>query len=429
MWPAEFARIANEYPAHQHGLAELENHLSLQSLGVPLSPDRIADFVGLSPHFIEEMLQEFAEKGLMGKQQFGVCPECNVPIESDAAAGRRECDLCEKTYPDAALSFTYFYHLKQHVLLRTSAAAVSNGSQIMENPLANNASQTRFRIEPWATLPEEAFTISVATLHEGPRRQALDYLEKFGIVRLRWQGDPPTVGRIASLEQWIGPARTEQNDFRGKVHELHPRPGVAANTGSSMHKLAPHVDGTQDEITPAFLVFQYDHSATWGGESTFYDMAALLGALPGDVLVRLLTSLSRAKSATCTKVKENWSKTYIGPLFRAENDGHTLSLRFRGDDLLKVIPECEADFKILKDAIETWTNQHALRYTPQEGDLVVFDNWRLLHGREEVGGRHQRIHDRMWIDNLLPALQGRFHSGIRPLPPDLMALVMRSNAG
>src|SRR5205823_13021295 len=37
-----------------------------------------------------------------------------------------------------------------------------------------------------------------------------------------------------------------------------------------------------------------------------------------------------------------------------------------------------------------------LSFMPADGDIVVFDNWRVLHGREPVGGRHRRLHDRMW---------------------------------
>jgi len=246
-------------------------------------------------------------------------------------------------------------------------------------------------------------------------------------ARLRWQGDPPSVDRMLSLEAWIGPARTEQNDFVGKVKSLVPKYDVAPNTGDSAKALAPHVDGTQDVRTPAVLAFQYDLSATWGAESTFIDMAAVLGALSAEELERIVLSLARQSCATCTKTKGPWSKTFNGPIIRAEYGGASVSIRLREDNLLRVVADCEPEFMRLKEIVGAWSTANSLRFTPQEGDLVIFDNWRLLHGRAAIGGRHQRIHDRMWIDRLLPEHEGEYLLGIRPLTPGLMDAVQRAN--
>jgi len=116
-----------------------------------------------------------------------------------------------------------------------------------------------------------------------------------------------------------------------------------------------------------------------------------------------------------------------GPLFRAECEGHSLSIRVREDDKLKVIPDCQPEFDLLKATILTWAKTNLLRYTPHEGDVVIFDNWRVLHARAAIGGRHQRIHDRMWIDSLLPEYRGKYLLGIRPLSASLMDAVQRAN--
>jgi hypothetical protein len=295
------------------------------------------------------------------------------------------------------------------------------------NLLADDDACRSARIVPWKTLSESEYTISLTTLNDGVRKQALDHLERFGLVRLRWQGDSPSAERLLSLENWIGPARAEQNDFRGKVKSLKPMYGVAPNTGDSAAALAPHVDGTQDPRTPAVLAFQYDLSATWGAESTFLDMAALLGSLLPDDLERMFLALSRHDCATCTKTKGSWSKTFIGPIVRAEQHGQSISIRLREDDLLKVIPECQNEFQSLKAAVAAWDESNKVRYTPQEGDIVIFDNWRLLHGRAAIGGRHQRIHDRMWIDSLLPEHTGKYLLGIRPVSAAIMGAIQSSN--
>lgn len=426
-----FERIVNKYPGFSTGIAGLERYLSLRSVNVAIRPDTTADFVGLKPDFVESLLKELVTDGVLERRTCWICTECDVPIEASVKEnGQRECDLCSGQYFESEVEIEDCYFLKRPVVRSLSTVLQTRSLGTMKtNPMTDQSALNWARIVPWRTLREEDYTISITTLHDGPRKQALALLEKYGIARLRWQGDPPTQERLLSIENWIGPARAEQNDFKGKVNSLRPDYSVAPNTGSSAKALSPHVDGTQDEFTPAILGFQYDFSSTWGGESTFLDTAALLADLPADDLERILASLARLDCATCTKTKGTWSKTFSGPLFRAVCDGRSLSVRLRLDDLLKVIPECQEEFERLKQAVTAWAEKHVLSYTPQEGDLVIFDNWRLLHGRTAIGGRHQRIHDRIWIDSLLPAHEGKYLLGIRPVSPSLMDAIQRANRG
>jgi alpha-ketoglutarate-dependent taurine dioxygenase len=428
MSSAAFGRIVNKYPAFSKGIANLERYLSVRSIEIAVRPDGAADFVGLKPDFVKVLLDNLVTETVLEKRLCWICKTCDTPIETEEDDGKRECDLCNGQYSEAEVLLEECYFLKRTIVSSISTSSKRSDSKMRTNSLMESTGQNWARITPWRTLSEEDFTISVTTLHDGPRKQVLGLLERYGIARLRWQGDPPTPERLLSIENWIGPARTEQNDFKGKVNSLRPDNSVAPNTGSSSKALSPHVDGTQDEFTPALLAFQYDFSSTWGGESTFLDMAALLGTLPADDLEQILTALARRDCATCTKTKGEWTKTFSGPLFRSVCDGRSVSVRLRLDDLMQVIPECETEFERLKQAVETWAERHMLSYTPQEGDLVIFDNWRLLHGRTAIGGRHQRIHDRMWIDNLLPVHEGKYLLGIRPIGTGLMDAIQRANA-
>ena len=423
-----FGRIATKYPAFRNGIANLERYLSVRSLDIAVRPDSAADFVGLKPDFVKVLFDNLVSEAVLERRTCWICNTCDAPLEGDEEDGKRECDLCGRQYSEADVELEDCYFLKRTITRSISTGSRRSDSKMRANPLTESTGLNWGRITPWETLSEDDFTLSVTTLHDGPRKQALALLQKFGIARLRWQGDPPTPGRLLSIENWIGPARLEQNDFKGKVNSLRPDYSVAANTGSSAKALSPHVDGTQDDFTPAMLAFQYDFSSTWGGESTFWDMAALLGSLPTDDLERILISLARQDCATCTKTKGEWTKTFRGPLIRPVCDGRSISVRLRLDDLLKVIPECEGEFNRLKQVVEAWAQKHVLSYTPQEGDLVIFDNWRLLHGRTAIGGRHQRIHDRMWIDNLLPVHEGKYLLGVRPISAGWMDAIQRANA-
>lgn len=423
-----FGRIATNYASLGETVSKLRNYLSKQDLTRHLRVESIADFVGTQPEVLSPILDDLASEGVLVKSSFSVCPACDVLLEhEDVTDGSVECDLCGDSFRVDRLDNEECYRLTGPVLATSETTSVRKNAA-ESNPLANPENLGRVTIQPWNDLREADYTLSLTTLDGATRDKALALVQKLGIVRLRWQGDPPSAARLLSLENWIGPARTEQNDYVGKVKSLRPQYDVEPNTGDSSKALPLHVDGTQDERTPALIAFQYDYSSTWGGESTFIDMAALLAALPYHDLETLLVSLARSGCAQCTKTKGEWSKTFEGPLVRAEDGGTAVSIRFRPDSPLSVKPETQEAFDKLKGYISAWEQRgNVLTYTPHEGDVVLFDNWRLLHGRTAIGGRHQRIHDRMWMDSLLPKYRGQYALGIRGLGNGLMHLIEQAN--
>ena len=60
-------------------------------------------------------------------------------------------------------------------------------------------------------------------------------------------------------------------------------------------------------------------------------------------------------------------------------------------------------------------------------DIVVFDNWRVMHGRSRVEGETQRLHDRIWIRTMHPEIQVRL--GLRPLPAAAIARLTKPASG
>jgi alpha-ketoglutarate-dependent taurine dioxygenase len=422
-----FERIQTKRPSLITLLAKVETKLSKLGTRNAIRPSKFCSFVGSDPDTISVLLEDLHQEGLLEKKIGCICPQCDVLIDSEIDdEERRICDLCHRAYFDARLGREECYYLTRPLVLR-SQRGTHMQSKSAENPLNDESGRRYAKIVPWRTLRSEDYTIEFPTLNAGVKNDALDKLQKYGIALLRWHGDSPSEQRLESLENWIGPARIRQNDFEGKVKSLVPKYDVEPNTGDSAKRLAPHVDGTQDPYTPAVLAFQYDYSPTWGAESTFFDMAAILSDMPTDLLERTLTALALNNCATCTKSKGAWSQTFNGPLVRAVFGGQAISIRLREDDLLKVTPACQAEFDLLKSTVSAWANKHVLRYTPHEGDVVIFDNWRLLHGREAIGGRHQRIHNRLWIDKLSPEYDGKYLLGVRPIPAGLMAAIERAN--
>lgn len=429
-----FDRIVDDDPGLEVQVSKLRDLLAQRTVGTPIRPSSVCDFIDVEPkQFI--WLMERLNSELVGKREFPICPVCNLPIEVGENSEFNdiiECDICTGCYVSEEVDWEECFYLKIPITGAVLQADTGGTDVHGQNPILDKELQAHFRIVPWKTLQEDEYIVKVRQLGATEQENVLRNLERYGICLIRWEAEPPSHARIESFDQWLGPFRSSQNDFEGKVKAIQPRADVKANTGDSRQRLAPHVDGTQDEDTPGILIFQYEFGPTWGGTSTFYDMAAMLGELPRDRLEFIVKSLSLSDCATCSKEKKQkdgrfWEKTFEGPLIKPVCGGQAISIRIRLDDVLKVKNDCQSALEELKNTIRGWP--HYVSYTPQEGDIVVFDNWRILHGREAVGGRHQRIHDRVWIDKLLPKHNGKYMLGVRPLGHTLMAAITVSNKG
>lgn len=283
---------------------------------------------------------------------------------------------------------------------------------------------TSGRIEPWTRLDSELCVRSVTTFGAGDQEWVLAMLEKYGVARIRSQGSPLSNHKLLSFEDWLGPARGIQNGVPGKIKQITPTEAHTATTGDSAKELGPHVDGTQDETTPAILVFGYETTPSFGGQSRFWDTSRILLEMPPEDRRRILRALSEPDAG----VSDKKGLRYEGPLIRTVNSGRGLAIRYRGDDVLTVNPKYREEFELFRAAIETKTNS-GLRYAPEEGEVVFFDNHRLLHGRGDLtGGRHLRFHSRMWIDRLSDDAAGKYQLGVRGIPVAELAEVEANNS-
>jgi alpha-ketoglutarate-dependent taurine dioxygenase len=121
--------------------------------------------------------------------------------------------------------------------------------------------------------------------------------------------------------------------------------------------------------------------------------------------------------------KKNMKHT--GPIFYFSPTG-SLVCRVRFDEVIQVHSDCRADYDLLKEKFND--PKYAMEFKPREGDIVVFDNWRVLHARDEVFGMHVRRHWRGWISNLETTLQPDYYLGIRPFSTNIAAQVEAVNA-
>lgn len=137
--------------------------------------------------------------------------------------------------------------------------------------------------------------------------------------------------------------------------------------------------------------------------------------------VLILLTLARSDAATFSKLEES----HTGPIFYYSPTG-SLTCRIRFDSVIDVHPDCRIAFDRLKERFED--QRYSAMFLPNRGDVVVFDNWRVMHARDEIRGlAHTRHHRRVWIEFPRREHQVDYRMGIRPILPEVEAEIRRCN--
>ncbi|HLL71010.1 MAG TPA: TauD/TfdA family dioxygenase [Pyrinomonadaceae bacterium] len=278
--------------------------------------------------------------------------------------------------------------------------------------------EDRARIHPWAQLPHEEFLVEEEKIGDLAQRKILHNLERYGICLLRPVGQEAKVQLVESLITMLGTATEWQNEEKGPIKDIRPKEGVDPNTGDSKGDLGFHVDGTQAVEQPPVLLFQYALGAPLGGHSKFADAARIIRDIPEERRYQLLANLARPDAATFTKREMR----YQGPIL-SYSPTDQLMFRVRFDDVIDVHAECREDFELLKEKFND--PYYPSVFQPRNADLVIFDNWRVMHARTEVYG--DRHHRRVWFNNLRLEHQPKCYLGIRPIPKAVAAEIERQN--
>lgn len=278
------------------------------------------------------------------------------------------------------------------------------------------------KIEPWdGDLNPKDLLIDADDVGDIQQNQILTALEKKGICQLRITAQSADDYVIKSVAKLIGPLTRRQNDFKKDVVKLIvPKAAGVPNSGDTLADLGLHVDGTQHTETPCVLMFHYVSAAKLGATSVFVDTARALLDIKSDRRQRILVNLARSDAATFSKKK----MVHKGPIFYFSPTGR-LVCRIRFDSVISLHPECIEDFNYLLRKFND--SKYRLEFKPREGDIIIFDNWRVLHARDEVFGKKVRQHWRGWVSNLKPAFQPDYFLGIRPIPATIAAKIEAAN--
>jgi gamma-butyrobetaine dioxygenase len=215
-------------------------------------------------------------------------------------------------------------------------------------------------------------------------------LRAYGMSRLRGvPTQPDVVGQVAER---IGIVR-ETNFGRLWDVRSEPEPITNANTPLS---LPPHVDLATREYQPGLQFLHCIENSATGGQGVYLDgfrVAAILrDERPDDY--RVLTSVPWLW-ANRSKVSDyRWSATPIV----TDRSGNVVEVRVGNwlrAPLAAAFEDVEAAYVAYRHLFElTYRDELAIRVSFEPGDLLAFDNRRILHGRDAYavgdGGRWLR---------------------------------------
>ncbi len=210
-----------------------------------------------------------------------------------------------------------------------------------------------------------------------------------GIARLRDTPlDPELCGQLATR---IGAIR--DSNF-GPIWDVKAEldPGSLANTTT---RLCPHTDLPTRETPPGFQFLHCLVNTAAGGYSTMADGLAVVDHLQRNHPdhYEALTTLKWIFFNRGRQMDHRWS----GPIIDLGAGGGPMTLR--AFHPVRAFPDmAEADVPRAYDALRAFSEaaadpQFQLRYPFRPGDVVGFDNRRILHGRdgyESSGARHLR---------------------------------------
>jgi len=216
--------------------------------------------------------------------------------------------------------------------------------------------------------------------------------KRFGFVIL--DGDPAECSKqdFIQLTQYFGNIiRHNQSDDLGilPITLLSNYPDYA---NTHHHHLALHTDGAFEAVPPAVMAMQCEVAAERGGLSCLVD---------GHEVYRYLrqvdpVGLQYLFEPDVFHIQRD-NQLAQRAIFWHDRDG-TLKIAFRSDQVAKITirPHAQAVFERVKQFLADPANQ--IQWSLQPGQILIFDNTRMLHGRTAFPPNSRRKINGLWFD-------------------------------
>ncbi len=182
----------------------------------------------------------------------------------------------------------------------------------------------------------------------------------------------------------------------GNIREIKFTPGQSHSIAESCGAHPLHTDATFSErpLERFALSFRKTDPGQ-GGVSVIFPIAWILDAIPE----AYREALEVSHVAYTRKSEQEGDQTYRGPILSWINASRPV-FRWRYDD--KVMPVAvDAKGRPIREAVE-WVKSFVdrtppLLYAAQEGDTLMIDNGKVLHGRTKLSPNSSRVAYRAWL--------------------------------
>jgi gamma-butyrobetaine dioxygenase len=346
----------------------------------------------------------------------------NLPEDRDAYSGQRLIDVTElppqPRIRSAALTDTQV-HIAWLNESRDSAFALQwlyqQAAMFRERP----TSEPRHWLEGGQLKPGSDFVLrSLAALHADPNAR-LEWLTRLSQDGIAFLSDVPAV-EVGILEAMALIGRVAETNY-GLVFDVRALP-QPENLAYSDLGLGLHTDNPYRDPVPGFQALHTLVAAPDGGDSLFADGLALAAHLRA-TCPEAFAILTR--TAVPFRYRSNDADLYTErPLIELSCTGAVTAVHYNSRSigpLRLAADDCQPFYAAYRQFGELLREpRFQLSTRLRNGDLVVFDNRRILHGRTGfASARHPRhlrgcylTRDSVYSETAL--LRRRITSGVRP---------------
>lgn len=351
----------------------------------PLAPD-------FAPHHSKAELTvamprgdwvELAWKDGLTYPAFGMFLRENEVVDGIVSDITREREIEIDRMPETARPETAAVDSAGDLVVKWDDGGESRFSGTWLRDLAEGAWRPEADLPPrvtWTTadLAEPPTTPGVAVFDDDDLLYALlTDLWAYGLARL--QGLPTEMGTVQRVAERIG---TVRNSNFGFLFSVETKPDPDSNAYRAV-PLDAHTDLATRETQPGFQLLHCQENSSTGGESTMVDGFAVAEALRLED-PQAYTTLANQRWVFTNRHRDTdyrWS----GPVIETDADQNPVEirntgfLRFYPDMENKEMPRAYAALRRFTALLRDPSFQMATPFAP--GDLVIFDNRRVLHGR------------------------------------------------
>ena len=243
---------------------------------------------------------------------------------------------------------------------------------------------------------------SVRQIRESDWDELLATINRFGCVHIRQTSE--TTGPVESLRQlgarFGAPIFHKLSDQLG-IHPIRYIPGYPEYANANVEDLDLHTDGSFEKTPPSFMLMYCERPAEEGGDSKLASGDRLFHHLRTE-LPEYLSVLSKPAVFTITRDDRRAQQS----VFTTVEGRVRIAYRSGKDSRLEIDPEAADAFRYVGAWLRHPSNYVTFRLGP--GDILVFDNTRMLHGRSAFSRKSARSLHGLWCD-------GRSERSDRPL--------------